>query len=356
MTSRTWDYIAGACIVIALGFLLVVAGLMLGMDWHRTLLPVGLIFFLAVVVPLLLRGLGAFLSRSGQANAGEDQAASRPMFARATQAARIAALLVGAFLLLQIVLQITSGRRPIASNAGISTVAGKPDRTVSILFIGNSFTFGNDLPGMLVQVASSDATNKVQLEVHSATVGGATLNYMFHNPEAASLFRQQHWDYLVLQEQSEWTGSRERIADTYSAVNTWNQAARQMGTTPVLYETWADQPGSTLYTDRNSYFFGQTPEQVQPNIDAQSSALARHFQIAVVPVGSYWAYAEKQPNAPNLYAPDHHHPSAAGTYLTALAFYRFFTGNTLAHVTYRPRELTPDQGQFLIGIVSQLAP
>ncbi len=353
MTSRTWDYIAGACIVIALAFLLAVAGLLLGVDWRRTLLPLGLILFLAVGVPLLLRGLAVFLSHSRQTTTGRAQPDSKLMFARWKRVARIAAVVVGFFFLLEIVFGVIAGTPTAVSKAAFSKVAGEPARTVSILFIGNSFTYANDIPGMLVQVASSDATNKVRLEVRSVVRGGATLNYLFHNAQASHVLKQQHWDYLVLQEQSEWTGSQARIDDTYSSVNQWNQAARQIGATPALYETWADKAGSPTYTDQRSYFFRQTPDQVQENIDAQSRALARRFDMAIVPVGRSWAYAEKQSNAPNLYAADYHHPSIAGSYLTGLIFYRFFTGNAPTQVTYRPPELTPDQTQFLIGIVSR---
>jgi hypothetical protein len=261
-------------------------------------------------------------------------------------------MVVGLFFLLEIVLRVMAGT-PVTSTAAVSRVAAEPNRTASILFIGNSFTYVNDIPGMVVQIASSDATNRVRLAVRSVTRGGADLNYMFRSARASNVLKQQHWDYLVLQEQSQWTGSQARIDDTYSAVDNWNQAARQIGATPVLYETWADKAGSPAYTDARSYFFRLTPEQVQEHIDAQSSALARHFGMAIVPVGRYWAYAEEQSNAPNLYAPDYHHPSVAGSYLTALIFYRLFTGNALAQVTYHPPELTREQAKFLIEIASQ---
>ncbi len=352
MTSRTWDYIAGACIVIALVFLLAVAGPLLGLDWHRALLPLGLIVFLAVGVPLFLRGLAVLLSQSQQTTASGDPPDSTLMFARSKRAARIAAMVVGFFFLMEIVLRVMAGV-PVATKAAVSRIVGEPTRTVSILFIGNSFTYVNDIPDMVVQIASSDATNKVQLEVRSVTRGGADLNYMFHSAQASNVLKQQHWDYLVLQEQSQWTGSQARIDDTYAAVDNWTQAARQVRATPILYETWADKAGSPAYSDPRSYFFRQTPDQVQEDIDAQSSALARHFGMAVVLVGRYWAYAEEQSNAPDLYAADHHHPSVAGSYLTALIFYHFFTGNALTQIRYHPPELTPEQAQFLIDLASQ---
>ncbi len=352
MTSRSWDYIAGGCIVIALAFLLVVAGPLLGLEWRRALPPLGLIFFLAVGIPLLLRGLATILSHLRQATATGDQPDPKLMFARSKRAARIGAVVVAFLCLLEFIWVMIAGT-PVASKPALSKVSGEPTKTVSVLFIGNSFTYIHDIPGKLIQIASSDATNKIQLQVRSVTKGGAGLAYMFLNAEAQNAFTSQHWDYLVLQEQSEWTGSQARIEGTYAAVDKWNQAARQAGTTPMLYETWADKAGSPFYTEKDSYFFGQNPDQVQETIDVQSSALAKYFDMAVVPVGNYWAYAEKQPNAPELYEADYHHPSVAGAYFTALIFYRVFTGNTPSHVTYRPPELTREQAQFLIDIVSK---
>ena len=353
MTSRTWDYIAGSFIVIALAFLLAVAGSLLGLEWHRTLLPLGLILFLAVAVPLLLSGLAVILSYLRQATPTSDRPDSKLMFARSKRASRMAGVAVAFFYLIEFVWVTRAGAPPVASEPAFSKVLGKPTKTVSVLFIGNSFTFVNDIPGKLIQIASSDDTNKIRLEVSSVTKGGADLAYMFQNAEAHNALKLQHWDYLVLQEQSEWTGSQARIEQTYSSVNNWNQAARHVGAKPILYETWADEAGSPFYTEKDSYFFGQNPDQVQENIDAESTTLAQHFDMAIVPVGNYWAYAEKQPNAPELYAVDHHHPSIAGTYLTALIFYRVFTGHTPSNVTYRPPELTPEQAQFLIEIASK---
>ncbi len=329
------------------------AAALLGFGWRSILLPLGLILFLTVVVPLLLSGSAVILSHQRYTTPNSGRPDSKFMFARSKRAARIAGVVVAFFYLAEFVWVVIAGAPTVAPKPVFSKVVGEPTKTVSVLFIGNSFTFVNDMPGKLIQIASSDATNKVQLEVYSVTKGGAGLAYMFQNAKARDALKLQHWDYLVLQEQSEWTGSQARIEQTYSAVNSWNQAARQAGTKPILYETWADKAGSPFYTEKDSYFFGQNSNQVQGNIDAQSTALAQRFDMTVVPVGNYWVYAEKQPDAPELYATDYHHPSVAGAYLTALLFYRALTGNTPSNVTYKPPELTPEQAQFLIGIASK---
>jgi len=353
VTTRSWNYVAGACIVVALAFLLAVARPLLGLRWHKILPPLGLILLLTIAVPLLLSGLAAILSHRRQTTPTSNRPDPNPRFTGLKRASRLAGVAVAIFYLAEFVWITRAGVPPVASKPEFSRVSGEPSRTVSVLFIGNSFTYVENMPGMLVQIASSDPTNRIRLEVYAVTKGGASLAYMFQSAAARDALKLQHWDYLVLQEQSEWTGSQPRIAQTYAAVTEWTQAAKQIGAMPVFYETWADKAGGDFYTDKDSYFFGQNPDQVQENIEVQSKALAQHFGMPLIPVGNYWAYAEKQANAPDLYATDRHHPSIAGAYLTALMFYRVFTGNKPANVIHWPRELTAEQAQFLIGIASK---
>jgi hypothetical protein len=233
-----------------------------------------------------------------------------------------------------------------------STVSGTPKQTVSILFIGNSFTYTNDLPAMLVQVASSDSTNTTQLEIQSVTRTGAHLANMWQEGISLKLLQSKHWDYVVLQENSCWICTRDQVDETFSAINLWVWAVRNVSAKPVFFETWSDKAGSIQYSDRY-VLGGQDPDKVQQSIHTNSANLAKSYHMDLVPVGDYWAYVRKQPKAPELYDGDNHHPRPAGTFLAAILFYRCFTGNMPTHVTYRPPDLTPEQAQLLIADVSQ---
>ena len=83
-------------------------------------------------------------------------------------------------------------------------MSGTPAKTISVLFIGNSYTFVNDLPGMLVKVASSDPANTTQIEVQSLTRGGASFKDWVADGSGLKMIKSRHWDYVVLQNQSEW--------------------------------------------------------------------------------------------------------------------------------------------------------
>jgi hypothetical protein len=234
-----------------------------------------------------------------------------------------------------------------------STVSGTPIKTLKILFIGNSFTYVNDLPAMLVQIASSDSTNTIQMEVQSTTGTAAHLLRMWEDGVSLPLLQSKHWDYVVLQEHSCWICTQKDIDETYSSMNQWVWAAGSVSAKPVFFETWSDKAGNRIYTDPHYVLYGQDPDKVQQTIHTYAANLAKSYQMDVVPVGDYWAYVRAQPGAPELYSGDLHHPSPAGTYLADLLFYRYFTGNMPGHVTYRPPDLTPEQAQLLISDVSQ---
>lgn len=241
-------------------------------------------------------------------------------------------------------------------NGGISCpvavhTAAAADKTFNILFIGNSFTFMNDLGGMLAKVASSDPTNKIQMNIQSVTLSGAHLMGTYKDPEALKVLHTRHWDFVVLQEHSAWTFTQESVEETFDALNSWNWEIRKIPATPVFFENWSDEIGSGQYTDTHYHLYGQNPDQVQKEFSRETYTLAKSYDMPVVPVGDFWNYVNKKPRAPELYNVDKHHPSPAGTYLTALLFYRYFTSHAPDHVAFWPPEITPEQAQMLIAAI-----
>jgi hypothetical protein len=222
---------------------------------------------------------------------------------------------------------------------------------IHILFMGNSFTGG--LPEMLESVADSDAASPFWLHAESA-VGDQYLARKWTDLNEHKMLESRHWDYVVLQENSAWALSPERISDTYVAVGQWNGAIRQISAKPLLYETWSDKPGSRNYMADGSPLSEQKSDMAQQIINEQTTSLANAYDIPVVPIGQYMTYARQQPNAPDLYSTDYHHPSPGGFYFVALLFYRYFTGRTLDGVTYTPRELTTEEARWLIAIADQM--
>src|SRR5262245_56690980 len=75
----------------------------------------------------------------------------------------------------------------------------KQSHATRILFIGNSFTQRNDLPGLLAGLA---AERGLHVEPELISVGGASLRTHWNAGKAARAIANGRYDYVVLQEQS----------------------------------------------------------------------------------------------------------------------------------------------------------
>jgi hypothetical protein len=69
-------------------------------------------------------------------------------------------------------------------------------------------------------------------------------------------------------------------------------------------------------------------------------------------VGDFWmSVLGAQAEFP-LYYIDGSHPDPAGTYLSALVFYRYFGGRNPTAVTYTPSGVTPEHAAYLRSVVA----
>jgi hypothetical protein len=82
-----------------------------------------------------------------------------------------------------------------------SVTAQQPMRARRVLFIGNSYTYFNNLPQMLTGLAKA-AQPAQTLEAEMVTVGGATLKRLWEQGEALAAIKRGGWAFVVLQEQS----------------------------------------------------------------------------------------------------------------------------------------------------------
>jgi hypothetical protein len=230
-------------------------------------------------------------------------------------------------------------------------VPGLPSGTpeLHILFIGNSYTFTNDLPGMLRAVAASDNITPVDVETGEVARGGALLEQTFEDPQAQRALASRHWDYVVLQEGSLMTMRPDLAARALHGFTEWGTAIRAAGATPVVLETWARQPGSPDYSNEIAATYHLTDAaSMQADIDQVLGGITSTISGISVPAGDAWARCETASDAPGLYQPDGSHPSLAGTYLTALLLYHMLTGHApINSVGFVPPGLSQDGARLL---------
>ena len=73
-----------------------------------------------------------------------------------------------------------------------------PDPALRILFIGNSLTSANDLPGLVRRLAESDPARQVMIS--SVTFGNYSLEDHWNRGDAQQAIAGARWDYVVLQQ------------------------------------------------------------------------------------------------------------------------------------------------------------
>jgi hypothetical protein len=178
---------------------------------------------------------------------------------------------------------------------------GESRRTNSfkLLFVGNSFTQRNNLPGLLADLAIQRGL-KLKHELISA--GGASLRTHWNAGRAQIAIDNDGYDYVVLQEQSTLPVKNAlRMADN---IRLFDEVIKRAGSKTVLYMTCSRQ---------------HSPEQHKTIADAYSS-IGKEINATVIPVGVVWQKFIAIHETPNLYDRDQSHPTLAGSYLAACVF------------------------------------
>ena len=188
--------------------------------------------------------------------------------------------------------------------------------SLSILFIGNSFTHMNDMPSIFNKIAT--AKGKV-VHVEKNTKAGASFHVHTTRIDMFETINSRKWDYIVLQAYSrEFSHSKEYI-DTAS-LPYFNQILDTIKlnhscTNLLLYNTWGYKNGYIEREDINSY------DKMQDSIISGYKYISNLYNIPIVPVGMVWKYVRDLHPDINLYVEDEAHPNKLGSYLSACTFY-----------------------------------
>jgi hypothetical protein len=174
-----------------------------------------------------------------------------------------------------------------------------------ILFIGNSFTARNDLPGTVARLAAARG-KPFQHDLISA--GGASLRTHWNAGKAPAAIRDGGYDAVVLQEQS--TLPVKNAGRMHENVRLFDEAIQAAGAKTVLYMTWARS---------------HAPESQAAITDAYRG-IGDELGAVVVPAGLAWQGFLAKHDKPVLHDKDGSHPTPAGSYLAACAFLAILFG------------------------------
>ena len=181
-----------------------------------------------------------------------------------------------------------------------------------ILFIGNSYTYVNDLPDMFTQLAKAGGH---RVETGVAAQPGWPLSAHAGSAETLKRLKSSKWDIVVLQEQSQVPAfERARTETMYPAGRLLVRQIEEGGATPIFFLTWARRDG--LPENGLSGY-----ETVQSRITDGYLRIAQELGVPVAPVGDAWRTARGKDPDVELWQDDGSHPTEQGTYLAACVFY-----------------------------------
>jgi hypothetical protein len=176
-----------------------------------------------------------------------------------------------------------------------------------VLFIGNSLTYFNDLPGTVARLASM-ADDTIYAE--SVTRPGfAVIDHVMGQSNAVAVIRESRWDYVILQQ---------------------GPTTQQLGRDTLILAAQRLDPDIRAAGGRTALLMVWPPSG---NLDAFEQVRISYQQAAqavdglFLPAGEAWRAAWGNNADLPLYGPDGFHPSELGTYLTALVVYEGITGH-----------------------------
>lgn len=186
---------------------------------------------------------------------------------------------------------------------------------MNILFIGNSYTYYNDMPAILEQLARD---NGKDVTVTAVTKGGRKLIAYKdpYDPTTAKLREalDKHYDICVLQEQSVLPITD---FDTFAeGLTLVTDLVKDHTDKFILYATWGRKEGSKTLSEH-----GWDTEGMTEMLAESYKKAAALFGAEIVPVGKNFLAAARLLPETDLYNPDLTHPSYAGSVLSALTHY-----------------------------------
>ena len=172
--------------------------------------------------------------------------------------------------------------------------------STTVLYIGNSLTFFNELPEMFARLASSGGYD---VDVAMSAWGGSTLSAHISSQMTQGMIDQREWDYVVLQEESDIPTIVElRKEQMYPAIRTLEEKIGENGGITILFMTWGRRGG--LPGDGYQDYLA-----MQAQVHDGYMEIANELELRVAPVGMAWQEGILLDQQLDLWQSDGIHPS-----------------------------------------------
>lgn len=204
--------------------------------------------------------------------------------------------------------------------------------TTHVLFIGNSYTYVNNLPDIFAQLSAS--AGKIVYTELSAP-GGYTLEGHTTLQETLDKIRSRQWHYVILQEQSQYpTIEYYRINSMYPSAIKLDSLIKINGSNTMFYMTWGRKYGGEQCINGYCSPVFRDYYHLQDSLASAYNNIAQLLNAQLAPVGFAWKRARTLDTAIELWDMDFSHPAIKGSYLTACVFYVKIFGLSPVGLTY----------------------
>lgn len=225
--------------------------------------------------------------------------------------------------------------------------------TKRVLFIGNSYTYSNNMPELLKSISQSVGDDTYY---DSNLIGGSTLQMHAANATTLSKIQQGNWDYVVLQDQSQIPSFSDSYVQNYvypfaaqldTTINTYNSCAET-----VFFMTWGRKNGDSDYCP--TYPAVCTYEGMDDLLKQRYMYMANQNSGIVSPVGAVWRQIRTQYPQLNFYESDESHPNLLGSYAIALTFYTTIFRKNPELTTFIPNTVSSQDATAIKTVVKNI--
>jgi hypothetical protein len=195
---------------------------------------------------------------------------------------------------------IVAGCGSAASAPSTPGAPGPPGAGLSLLFVGNSLTATNGLPGTVEALGRAAG---VELRCVAVTRSGFSLEDHWNDGEARRAIARGGWSHVVLQQGPSALPESRVLLDEYA--RRFDVEIRRAGARTALFMVWPS-------ADRSGDFDG---------VSRSYTEAATLVDGLLFPAGDAWRAAWRRDPGLALYGPDGFHPSRLGSSLAALVIF-----------------------------------
>lgn len=224
--------------------------------------------------------------------------------------------------------------------------------TKKVLFIGDRLTGTNNMSKMIADMASSTGDSLIYL---NRTPISERIKDHSTDANTLNLIAQGDWDYVVLQENGQFSGFVPLIfqAETYQYIYNIDSiiTAQNLCTQVLLFQNWGFENGDIVNCPFQPHLC--TYEGMDSVIKLNIYQTAKDLQVSIAPVGVVWRairdayYPAMQPYGAN------DNPSVLGTYIAASSFYTMIFEKDPTAVTYH-QNLNASDADTILSMTKSL--